>query len=95
MSLSREEVKHIGLLARLGLSETEIEKFSHQLSDILKNFEILKQVDTSKLPPTAHPVALQNVLRSDEPAPSYATEEMLANAPQREDDSFKTRAVLE
>jgi len=95
MSLSREEVKHIGLLARLGLSETEIEKFSYQLSDILKNFEILKQVDTSELSPTAHPVALQNVLRVDEPAPSYATEEILANAPHREGDSFKTRAVLE
>ncbi len=95
MGLSQEEVKHIGLLARLGLSETEIEKFRDQLSDILENFEILQQVDTSDLPPTSQPIALQNVLRPDEPAPSYPPEEILANAPQKDSDYFKTRAVLE
>ena len=95
MKLSREEVKHIALLARLGLSEAEIEKLGLQLSDILENFEILKQVDTTELPPTAQSVALQNVLRPDEPKASYPVEEILNNAPQREGDCFKTRAVLE
>jgi aspartyl-tRNA(Asn)/glutamyl-tRNA(Gln) amidotransferase subunit C len=95
MKLSREEVQHIALLARLGLSEAEIEKFRVQLSNILENFEILKQVDTTDLPPTAQSIALQNVLRPDEAKPSYPVEDILANAPQRDGNCFKTRAVLE
>ena len=95
MKLSREEVQHIALLARLGLSEAEIEKVRLQLSNILENFEILKQVDTSNLPPTAQSIALQNVLRPDEPKASYPVEDILANAPQKDDNCFKVRAVLE
>jgi aspartyl-tRNA(Asn)/glutamyl-tRNA(Gln) amidotransferase subunit C len=95
MKLSREEVKHIALLARLGLSEDEIEKFRIQLSDILENFEILKQVDTTDLPPTAQSITLQNVLRPDEAKPSYPVKDIMENAPQREGNCFKTRAVLE
>jgi len=95
MKLSREEVQHIALLARLGLSEAEIEKFRVQLSNILENFEILKQVDTTDLPPTAQSIALQNVLRPDEAKPSYPVEDILANAPQIDSNCFKTRAVLE
>jgi aspartyl-tRNA(Asn)/glutamyl-tRNA(Gln) amidotransferase subunit C len=95
MKLSREEVQHIALLARLGLSEDEIEKFRIQLSDILENFEILKQLDTTDISPTAQSIALQNVLRQDEAKKSYSTEDILANAPQREGNCFKVRAVLE
>lgn len=95
MKLSRKEVQHIALLARLGLSETEIEKFRLQLSNILENFEVLEQIDTKNLPPTAQSITLQNVLRPDEPKPSCPVEEILSNAPQREGNYFKTRAVLE
>ncbi|HEX75677.1 MAG TPA: Asp-tRNA(Asn)/Glu-tRNA(Gln) amidotransferase subunit GatC [Dehalococcoidia bacterium] len=95
MRLSREEVRHIALLARLGLSETEIEKFRLQLSDIIENFEILKQADTSTLLPTAKSSGLQNVFRPDEAKASYPVEDVLANAPQRDDNCFKVRAVLE
>jgi len=95
MKLSHEEVKHIALLARLGLSEGEVEKFGLQLSDILDNFEILKQADTSNLQPTTQSIALQNVLRSDEADVSYPAEDILANAPQRDNNYFKVRAVLE
>lgn len=95
MKLSREEVQHIALLARLGLSEAEIEKFKLQLSDILENFEVLKQADTGNLLPTAQSIALQNVLRPDEAKASYPVEDILANAPQQDDNCFKTRAVLE
>ncbi len=95
MKLSREEVQHIALLARLGLSEAEIEKFKLQLSDILGNFEILEQADTSNLPPTAQSIALQNVLRPDEAKASYPVEDIVANAPQQDENCFKTRAVLE
>jgi len=95
MKLSRKEVQHIALLARLGLSEDEIEKFRIQLSDILENFEILKQVDTADLPPTSQSIALENILRPDEAKASYPVEDILKNAPQREGNSFKVRAVLE
>ena len=95
MKLSRQEIQHIALLARLGLSEDEIEKFRIQLSDILENFEILKQLDTIDLPPTAQSIALQNVLRPDEAKASYPIEDILNNAPQREGNCFKVRAVLE
>jgi len=95
MKLSREEVQHIALLARLGLSEAEVEKFKLQLSDILENFEILKQADTGNLPPTAQSIALQNVLRQDEAKASYPVKDILANAPQQDSNCFKIRAVLE
>ena len=95
MKLSREMVQHIALLARLGLSEAELEKFSGQLSDILENFETLQQVDTTDVPPTAHSIALENVLRDDETLPSLPAEEVLDNAPSQEEGHFKVRAVLE
>ena len=95
MKLSREEVKHIATLARLGLTEADVEKLREQLSNILENFEALKQVDTTDVPPTSHPVALTNVLRDDEVAPSFPPEEILANAPQEENGCFRVRAVLE
>lgn len=95
MKLSREEVLHIALLARLGLTEAEVNRLSEQLSNILENFEILRQVDTGDVPPTAQSIALQNVMRKDEVAPSLPPEEILANAPRREGDCFRVRAVLE
>jgi aspartyl-tRNA(Asn)/glutamyl-tRNA(Gln) amidotransferase subunit C len=95
LKLGREEVKHIALLARVGLTEADVEKFREQLSNILENFEILKQVDTTGVSPTSHPVALTNVLREDEVAPSLPPQEILGNAPQEEDGCFRVRAVLE
>ena len=95
MGISREQVKHIALLARLGVDEADLEKFSVQLSDILENFEILQQVDTEGVPPTSHPVPLSNVMRDDQVAPSYPPAEILANAPREEDGYFRVRAVLE
>ena len=95
MKLSRDEVLHIALLARLGLTETEVDKLSEQLSNILENFEVLQQVDTSGIPPTAQAIALQNVMREDKEAASLPPDQVLANAPQREGDFLKVRAVLE
>ena len=95
MSLTPEEVKHIARLARVGLSEDEVARFQVQLSEILEYFERLREVDTEKLPPTAHTLAMHNVMRDDEPQPSFDKEEVLANAPQREDDLFRVRAILE
>jgi aspartyl-tRNA(Asn)/glutamyl-tRNA(Gln) amidotransferase subunit C len=95
MKLSREEVKRLALLARLGLDEDEVERLREQLSNILENFEILQQVDTTDVPPTAHSIALENVLREDEAGPSLPADQVLANAPNREEGFFKVRAVLE
>jgi len=95
MKLSREEVSHIARLARLGLHEEEIDRMGEQLSNILENFEILKQVDTDDVPPTAQSVNLQNVFREDVIVPSLSREDVLANAPRREGDFFRVRPVLE
>ena len=96
MKLSREEVLHIALLARLGLTETEVDSLREQLSNILENFEVLQQVDTTDIPPTAQSIPLRNVMRpDDEVVPSLPPSQILANAPQREEDFFKVRAVLE
>ena len=95
MKLSREEVLHIARLARLGLTEAEVDRLSEQLSNILENFEILQKVDTGDVPPTAQSIALQNVMRDDEVTPSLPADEILANAPRREGDCFRVRAILE
>ncbi len=95
MKLSREEVLHIALLARLGLTDAEVDKFREQLSNILENFEILQQVDTSGIPPTAQSIPLQNVVKDDEVTPSLPQSQILANAPRKEGDFFRVRAVLE
>ncbi len=95
MKLSREEVLHISRLARLGLSEEDVERFREQLSNILENFEVLKQLDTTDILPTAQSIPLQNVIRADKVRPSCPTEDILANAPHREGDFFKVRHVLE
>jgi len=79
----------------LGLSEEEVEKFSLQLSNILENFEILKEVDTADVPPATHTVPLQNVMRKDDVADSYPQSEILSNAPKQEGDCFKVQAILE
>ena len=95
MKLSREEVLHIALLARLGLTDAEVDRLSEQLSNILENFEILQQVDTADILPTAQSIALQNVVSADEAASSLPTDQVLANAPQKEGEFFRVRAVLE
>ena len=95
MKLSYEQVRHIARLARLGLSESDTEKFSVQLSNILENFEILKEVNTANVPPAAQTVALQNVFREDRISKSYSQAEVLANAPEEEENCFRVQAILE
>ena len=95
MKLSREEVLHIARLARLGLTEAEVDRIAEQLSHILEHFEVLQQVDTDGVTPTAQPNALLNVVKDDEAGVSLSPEQVLANAPKRESDFFRVRAVLE
>ncbi len=95
MSLTPEEVTHIARLARVGLSQDEMSRFQDQLSQILDYFQRLQEADTENVPPTAHTLAMHNNMRDDEPRPSFDKEDILANAPQREGDLFRVRAVLE
>jgi aspartyl-tRNA(Asn)/glutamyl-tRNA(Gln) amidotransferase subunit C len=93
--MNREEVKYIARLARLGISEEETEIFRSQLSDILENMDILQEVDTTDIAPTAHVIEMENVIRDDQVAPSLPQDEILANAPRQENGFFRIRAVLE
>jgi len=93
--IDRETVKNVAKLARLGLSEEEVEVLRDQLSVILENIAILQKVDVSGVSPTAHASRLSNIMRPDVAEPSYPPEVLLANAPAQEDNCLKVPAVLE
>ena len=95
MPLDRTEVEHLALLARIGLTDEEAELFTEQLSHILQQFEILQELDTAGVLPTAHAADLESVTRDDVPAVSLSPEDVLANAPRREEDFIRVKAVLE
>jgi aspartyl-tRNA(Asn)/glutamyl-tRNA(Gln) amidotransferase subunit C len=95
MKLSREEVLHIARLARIALTEEEINRFSEQLSNLLEHFQVLQEVNTDNVPPTANPVDLRSVMREDIVIPSLPVEDVLSNAPRQEDDCFRVKPVLE
>ena len=95
LMISREEVEHVALLARLGLTDEEKAKLQAELSSILDYMQALSQVDTSAIPPTAQVIPLRNVFRPDEPEASLSAEEALANAPDREGNFFRFPPVLE
>jgi aspartyl-tRNA(Asn)/glutamyl-tRNA(Gln) amidotransferase subunit C len=79
--IDREQVEHVAKLARLKLSDEELERMSHELSGILEHVERIAQLDLDGVEPTSHVIALENVLRPDEPRPSWERDEMLERAP--------------
>ncbi len=89
MAITREEVLHVAKLARLELSDEEIERFTEQLSAILEAVAKVSELDLADVEPTAHPLDLVNVWAADEPRPSLSVDEALANAPEREAGFFK------
>ena len=95
MKLKREEVLHIAKLARVGVTDDDVERLREQLSDILENFEVLQKVDTTDVPPTAQSIPLQNVTKEDKTADSLLPGQILANAPRKEGEYFRVKAVLE
>ncbi|MGE3076931.1 MAG: Asp-tRNA(Asn)/Glu-tRNA(Gln) amidotransferase subunit GatC [Dehalococcoidia bacterium] len=95
MALTSEEVLHIARLARIALTEADVQRFTAQLSGILDHFTALSAVDTEGLEPTAHPLPLSNVMRDDLVSPSLSQDAALANAPRTEDGYVRVRAVLE
>ncbi len=95
MALTAEEVLHIARLARIALSEDDVQRFTAQLSGILDHFDALAAVNTEGLEPTAHPLPLSNVMREDLVAPSLTRDAAIANAPLTEDGYIRVRGVLE
>ncbi|BAL99157.1 MULTISPECIES: Asp-tRNA(Asn)/Glu-tRNA(Gln) amidotransferase subunit GatC [Caldilinea] len=95
MHLTSDEVRHVAELARLHLTEEEIERYAQQLSAILDYAERLQEVDTSGVPPTPYVLPLQNVMAEDIPQPSLPNEVALANAPDKANGFFRVRAVFE
>ena len=89
MEISRAEVLHVAKLARLALSDDEVERFREQLSAILEAVGKVSELDLSGVPPTSHPLDLVNVLAEDEPSPSLPLDEVFANAPERDGDAFR------
>ena len=89
MSISKDDVLHVARLARLELSDPEVERFQGQLSAILDAVSKVQELDLADVPPTSHPLDVVNVWRDDEPRPSLPVDEALANAPGRRGDLFE------
>ena len=94
MELSHETVRGIAELAKLELTESEVEMFAGQLSGILSYFQMLQQLDTSHIEATASVLPLTNVLRPDVARPALTPAEAVANAPDSADNQFRVSAVL-
>ena len=95
MRLTDDEVRHIAALARIAMSDEDVRRMGEEMSQILDNFDALAQVDTEGVEPTGHSVDVTGVMRDDEASDSSRVEDVLANAPDREEDLFRVRAVLE
>ena len=97
MPIDRQTVVHVADLARIALSEAEIERFTGQISVVLDAVDRLSAVDTSAVPPTASALPIYNVERDDEPRPGLTNEQALANAPRggRDGEFFRVQEVLE
>jgi aspartyl-tRNA(Asn)/glutamyl-tRNA(Gln) amidotransferase subunit C len=87
--ISRDEVLHVARLARLKLSEDEVTRFQGQLSQILEAVSKVTELDLADVPPTAHPLAVENAWAEDVPRPCLMPDEAFANAPDRDDDHFR------
>ncbi|HEY3143123.1 MAG TPA: Asp-tRNA(Asn)/Glu-tRNA(Gln) amidotransferase subunit GatC [Acidimicrobiales bacterium] len=92
--ISRDEVAHVARLARIVLSDDELDTFTGQLAKVLDHARDVEALDVSGVPPTAHPYPLVNVLRSDEVQPCLDRHEVLDAAPMAEDAQFRVPPVL-
>lgn len=95
MSIDRKTVDHVARLARLALSEDERDRLREQLSAILEHINVIGEADTSAVAASANILPMTNVMAPDTSRPSCAPQELLANAPAREDGYFRVRAVLD
>jgi len=92
--ISRADVAHVARLARLDLTDDELERFTEQLGAVLEHARDVEALDTAGVPPTAHPLPLRNVLREDVVVAGLDRDEVLAQAPEAEADRFKVPRIL-
>jgi aspartyl-tRNA(Asn)/glutamyl-tRNA(Gln) amidotransferase subunit C len=93
-TLSRKDVEHVALLARLGLADDELARLEGQLNHILDQYAVLSELPTDEIPPTAQTIEVENILREDVAEPSFSVEEALAGAPERSGDYFVVPAIM-
>lgn len=93
--ITQDDVRKIAKLAKLRLTQQEVELYQSQFSKILDSMAELSALDTKNVPPTTSVLGLSNVLREDQPRPFADTERLLSNAPQREGPYYKVRKVIE
>jgi aspartyl-tRNA(Asn)/glutamyl-tRNA(Gln) amidotransferase subunit C len=89
VAISRDEVLHVARLARLALTDDEVERLTEELGAILDAVGIVAELDLDDVAPTSHPLDLVNVWDEDEPRPSLPLEDVFANAPERDGDLFR------
>ena len=92
--ISTDQVKHVANLARLAITEEEVEKFTKQLDAIITFAEQLNELDTENVKPTYHVLDMKNVLREDIPQKGLPREEVLKNAPEHEDGQIRVPSIL-
>lgn len=95
MKITRAEVEHVAHLARLALSEKELDALTGEMDAVLNYVEQLNRLDTEGIVPTAHAVPMENAFRDDEPGTGFTPEQALSNAPDATDHSFRVRRVIE
>jgi len=94
MAISRKEVEKVSLLARLLLSEQELDKMTSQMGEILAYVDLLSEVNTEQVEPMAHALDVSDVFRADQVRPSLSRDQALAGAPSRDDECYLVPAVL-
>ena len=92
--ISADDVRHVARLARLAVTDEEVELFAGQLGAVLEHAQDVESLDTAGVPPTAHPLPLENVLRDDVARPGLPPDEVLAMAPAAEDGRFRVPRIL-
>jgi len=90
MAITREQVLHVAKLAELDLTDEEVARLQEQLSAILEAVGKVSELDLADVPPTAHPLSSVNVLAADEPRPCLPLDDVFANAPDRDDNYFRS-----
>ena len=94
--LSADEVRRVATLCRVGLTDEEVERLRDEMGSLIGEVSALQRVDTTSVEPTGHAVEeVHTVMRDDEPVPPMSVEDVLSNAPTREGDYFRVRAVIE
>lgn len=94
MAINKDQVKYVAKLARIDLDEANLDKFTKQMDQILQFMETLKELDTTDTAPSNHALSIKNVFRKDENKPSLANDNVLQNAPAKENEHFKVPKII-